>query len=140
MQRAAARGAPRGVPGIVRPPFRAAVRDALFLRCPNCRVGRVLDRWPNKMLPRCAVCGLSFFRESGYYIGGMIVTYALTIAIVIPVFLFSLLLPYYDALSNYARYGLWVLFALPLALVLMPYSYSLWLSLDFWLDPWQPPK
>jgi uncharacterized protein (DUF983 family) len=130
----------RGLPPIVRPPFRAAVRDVLFLRCPNCRVGRVLDRWPNKMLPRCAVCGLSFFRESGYYIGGMIVTYALTIAIVIPVFLFSLLLPYYDALSNYARYGLWVLFALPLALVLMPYSYSLWLSLDFWLDPWQPPK
>jgi uncharacterized protein (DUF983 family) len=136
MQKAAVRGVPR----IIRPPFRPAVRDALHLRCPHCRVGRVLDRWPNKMLPRCAVCGLSFFREQGYYIGGMIITYGLTLAIVIPIFLFSLLLPYYDALSNYARYGLWVLFALPLALVLMPYAYSLWLSIDYWIEPWQPPK
>jgi uncharacterized protein (DUF983 family) len=130
----------KGAPPLVRPPFRAALRDALRLRCPNCRLGPVLDRWPNKMLPRCPLCHLSFFRESGYYIGGMIVTYGLTLAIVIPIFLCSLFLPYFDGLSNYARYGLWVLFAIPLSLVLMPYAYSLWLSLDFWLDPWQPPK
>ncbi len=125
---------------IVRPPFRAAVRDALRLRCPNCRKGRVLDRWPNKMLPRCPFCGLSFFRESGYYIGGMIITYALTLAVIIPVLLVSLFLPDVKGLSDYVRFALWVLFALPLSFVLMPYSYSLWLSLDFWLEPWHAPK
>jgi len=125
---------------LARPPFRATVRDALRLRCPNCRNGRVLDRWPNKMLPRCPLCGLSFFRESGYYIGGMIITYALTLAVIIPILLVSLLLPDVKGLSDYVRFALWVLFALPLSFVLMPYSYSLWLSLDFWIEPWHPPK
>jgi uncharacterized protein (DUF983 family) len=121
---------------IVRPPIRGAVRDALRLRCPNCRRGRVLARWPNKMQPRCAECGLTFFRESGYYIGGMIITYLLTIGIVIPVFLLSLLLPDAKGLSDYQRFGLWILFAIPVSFLLMPYAYSLWLSLDFWLEPW----
>jgi len=78
---------------LARPPFRAAVRDALRLRCPNCRQGPVLERWPNKILPKCAVCGLSYHRESGYYIGGMIVTYGLTLLVVIPVFLISIFRP-----------------------------------------------
>ncbi|MGB0034867.1 MAG: DUF983 domain-containing protein [Candidatus Acidiferrales bacterium] len=125
-------------PPVVRPPFRSTVRDAFRLRCPYCRQGPVLERWPNKILPRCPQCGLSYFRESGYFIGGMVITYALTLAIVIPAFLLSLLLPEIIGLSDYARLGLWILFALPLSFVLMPYAYSLWLSLDFWLEPWKP--
>jgi uncharacterized protein (DUF983 family) len=125
---------------LARPPFLAAVRDALRLCCPNCREGPVLARWPNKILPSCPFCGLSYFREPGYFIGGMIVTYGLTLLVVIPVFLISLLLPDVKGLSDYSRLGLWILFAVPLALVLMPYSYSLWLSLDFWLEPWNPEK
>jgi len=120
----------------VRPPISGAVRDAIALRCPSCRTGRVLERWPNKMRPSCARCGLTFFRESGYYIGGMIITYLLTIGVVIPIFLASLLLPDFNGLSHYARFGLWILFAIPLSFVLMPYAYSLWLSLDYWLEPW----
>jgi uncharacterized protein (DUF983 family) len=125
---------------LVRPPFRAAVRDALRLRCPNCRQGPVLARWPNKILPNCPICGLSYFRESGYYIGGMIVTYGLTLAVVIPVFLVSIFFPDIPWLSNYSRFGLWILFAIPLALFLMPYAYSLWLSLDYWIEPWKSPE
>ena len=123
-----------------RRPFSDAVRDALRLRCPNCREGKVIKRWPNQILTNCPVCGLSYFRESGYFIGGMIITYGLTLAIVIPVFLISTLFPDIAGLSNYSRYGLWILFAIPLAFLLMPYSYSLWLSLDYWLEPWQPEK
>jgi len=96
----------------------------------------VLAKWPNKMLAACPVCGLFYFREQGYFIGGMIVTYGLTILVVILAFLISLLLPDINGLSEYARLGLWVLFAIPVALILMPYSYSLWLSLDFWIEPW----
>jgi len=90
------------------------------------------------MWPECLQCGLSFFREPGYYIGGMIIDYGLTIMIVIPIFLISLLLPDWQSLSDNARFALWVLFGVPLSLLLMPYAYSLWLHLDFWLDPWKP--
>jgi hypothetical protein len=92
------------------------------------------------MLLNCAVCGLSYFRESGYYIGGMIITYGLTLAVVIPVFLLSLLLPDVKSVSEHAKLAAWILFAIPLSLVFMPYSYSLWLSLDYWMDPWKPGK
>jgi len=125
---------------LARPPFRAAVRDALRLRCPNCRQGPVLERWPNKILPKCAVCGLSYHRESGYYIGGMIVTYGLTLLVVIPVFLISIFLPDIKGISDYSRLALWILFAIPLSLFFMPYAYSLWLCVDFWLEPWRPEK
>ena len=123
---------------LVRPSFLATVRNALRLRCPNCRQGAVLERWPNKILPQCAVCGLSYHRESGYYIGGMIVTYGLTLLVVIPVFLVSILLPDIKGLSDYAKLALWILFAIPLSLFFMPYAYSLWLSVDFWMEPWKP--
>ena len=98
----------------------------------------MLARWPNKIFPECARCGLSFFREQGYYIGGMIITYGLTLAVVIPVFLVSLFLPDLKSVSHDGRFVLWVLFAVPLSFLLMPYAYSLWLHLDFWLEPWKP--
>jgi uncharacterized protein (DUF983 family) len=129
---------PRSRRQIERPPFGALVRDALRCRCPNCRMGQVIQRWPNKIMLACPACGLSYFRESGYYIGGMIITYILTLAVVVPVFLFSLLLPDIKNLSDYVRFAVWIAFSIPLALFLMPYSYSLWLSLDYWLEPWKP--
>jgi len=120
-------------------PLRCVLHDALRLRCPYCQQGCVLARWPNKIYPECSRCGLSFFREQGYYIGGMIITYGLTLAVVIPVFLVSLLLPDLRIVSDSGRFALWVLFAVPLSFLLMPYAYSLWLHLDFWLEPWRPP-
>jgi uncharacterized protein (DUF983 family) len=88
------------------------------------------------MLPRCPVCGLSYFRESGYYIGGMMITYALTAIVLIAVYLLSLLLPD-TQLSVNRILALWIAFGVALSLVFMPYAYSLWLSLDFWLNPWE---
>jgi uncharacterized protein (DUF983 family) len=123
-----------------RPTLRSAVRGALRLRCPYCGQGSVLARWPNKIYPECSRCGLSFFRESGYYIGGMTITYVLTIFVIIPVFLLSLLLPDLKSINDDARVALWLLFGVALSLLLMPYSYSLWLHLDFWLEPWTPPQ
>ena len=121
----------------MKPALGKAIGDALRKRCPNCRRGRVLARWPNKMLPRCPVCGLSFFRESGSYIGGMMITYALTAIVLIAVYLASLLLPD-TQLSVNRILALWIAFGAALSLVFMPYAYSLWLSLDFWLNPWKP--
>ena len=79
----------------------------------------MLARWPNKICTDCHHCGLSFFRESGYYIGGMIITYGLTLMVVIPVFLFSRLLPDLKGVSDDGRFALWVLFGVPVSSLLM---------------------
>ena len=116
----------------------AALANAMHCRCPNCRQGRIFQGWPNRVLPKCPVCGLPYFRESGYYIGGMIITYIFTAFIVVGVYLVSLALPATHSFSENVTFALWTVFAVLLTLVLMRPAYSLWLSLDFLIDPWQP--
>jgi uncharacterized protein (DUF983 family) len=125
-----------GVAG--RPNFSKVLLNALYCRCPNCRQGRVFRGWPNRVLPRCPQCGLSYFRESGYYLGGMIITYIMTAFIVLAVYLVSLALPGARTLSENFAFAFWACFAISLTLLLMRPAYSLWLSLDFWIDPWPP--
>ncbi len=122
----------------MRPPFRHALASAWQCRCPNCRQGSLFDGWFNKMLPQCPHCGLSYFRESGYYVGGMIITFALTAFVLIAVYLFLLLLPDAKVLSENTKFALWIVFAILLTVAFVRLSYSLWLSLDFWIDPWRP--
>ncbi|HZP34782.1 MAG TPA: DUF983 domain-containing protein [Candidatus Acidoferrales bacterium] len=115
-----------------------AVLNALHCRCPNCRKGRIFQGWPNRVLQKCPVCGLAYFRESGYFIGGMIITYIFTAFIIVGVYLASLALPARYAFSENVTFMLWAVFAILLTLVLMRPAYSLWLSLDFLIDPWKP--
>jgi hypothetical protein len=89
------------------------------------------------MLPRCRVCGLSYFRESGYYVGGMIFTYALTAGVLLSVYLVLLLFPDSKAISENWQIGLWGVSAFVLSIVLSRPAYSLWLSVDYWLEPWR---
>jgi uncharacterized protein (DUF983 family) len=125
---------------IVRPPLTRALRYALRLRCPNCHQGRLFRGWPNRMFQRCPVCGLSYFRESGYYLGGMILTYIFAVVVLIGVYLTSLLLPGIPTLpiSDNAKFLLWILFTILLSMLFVRPAYSLWLALDFWLEPWTP--
>jgi uncharacterized protein (DUF983 family) len=116
----------------------AALANALHCRCPNCRQGRIFQGWPNRVLPKCPECGLPYFRESGYFIGGMIITYIFTAFIVVGVYLVSLALPAALSFSENETFVLWAAFAILLTLVLMRPAYSLWLALDFLIDPWQP--
>jgi uncharacterized protein (DUF983 family) len=54
-------------------------------RCPECLKGKVFTgAW--RMHERCAVCGFAFQREPGYYVGAMYFSYALGLALGIPVF------------------------------------------------------
>jgi len=121
-----------------RPNFPKLLLNALHCRCPNCRQGRIFRGWPTRVLPRCPHCGLSYFRESGYYLGGMIITYILTAFIVVALYLVSLLLPGVSHFSENFTYAFWAILAISLTLVLMRPAYSLWLSLDFLIDPWVP--
>lgn len=122
----------------IRSDFPKLLLNALHCRCPNCRRGKIFRGWPNRVLPKCPHCGLSYFRESGYYLGGMIITYIFTAFILVAAYLVSLLFPGAGVLSENFKFIFWACLAVFLTLMLMRPAYSLWLSLDFWIDPWQP--
>jgi uncharacterized protein (DUF983 family) len=122
---------------VLRPPLNQIVGRAARWRCPNCGRG-ALFRGVFRMLPRCPECGLSYFPEQGYYVGAMIINYAITTACVVAIFLPSLLLPDFTRLSTNLKIFLWMAFAVALSLLLMRHSYSLWLGLDFWVKPRRP--
>jgi uncharacterized protein (DUF983 family) len=122
---------------MMRPPFRQIVRRASRWRCPNCGRGR-LFRGVFRMLLRCPECGLSYFPEQGYYLGAMIINYAATTAVVVAIFLLSLLFPDFTPLSTNSKILLWMVFAIALSLSLVRHSYSFWLGIDFWIKPRQP--
>lgn len=88
------------------------------------------------MRRECAICTLPYFRESGYYMGAMILNYGATAFIVIVLYLLSLFFPDPPGLPSNLRMALWMGFAVSLSLALMRFSYSLWLSYDYWLEPW----
>jgi uncharacterized protein (DUF983 family) len=119
-----------------RPPLRTVVLTALRFRCPRCRDGRMFRGWPNRVWRHCPACGLPFIRESGYYIGGMILNYIFTALTLLAAFFGSLLLPFRSGISD--NYLLWTGFAIVLALLFVRPAYSLWLAFDYWVAPWEP--
>ena len=120
-----------------RPPLKQIVRRAAYLRCPNCGRGG-LFRGVFRMLSRCPECGLSYFPEQGYYVGAMIINYAATTAVVVGIFLLSLLFRDFTRLSVNSKILLWMAFAIALSLLLTRHAYSFWLGIDFWIKPRQP--
>src|SRR6266571_3151965 len=100
-----------------RPPVGPVLAAALRLRCPNCRKGPVFRGWPNRVHPRCPVCGLSFMRESGYYLGGMILTYIFAAFVLLAGYLLSLALPSLAAIPDYTKLLFWVALAIVLTLL-----------------------
>lgn len=120
-----------------RPPLKLIAFRAAHWRCPNCGRGR-LFRGVFRMLLRCPECGLSYFPEQGYYIGAMIINYAATTAVIVTIFLFSLLFPDVTLLSTNSKILLWIGFAIALSLLLTRHAYSFWLGVDFWIKPRQP--
>ena len=85
----------------------------------------------------CPECGLSYFPEQGYYLGAMIINYAATTAVVVTIFLFSLLFRDFTRLSTNSKITLWIGFAVCLSLLFVRHAYSFWLGIDFWIKPRQ---
>jgi uncharacterized protein (DUF983 family) len=123
--------------GIVRPPLGGVLANALRCRCPRCHEGPLFRAWPNKVLPRCPSCGLSYFREPGYYVGGMVITYGVAMVVLVAISLLLFARPDTGWLSENAKFGLWVACGILLTLGLLRHSYSLWISLDYWIEPWE---
>ena len=112
---------------------------ALRLRCPNCGEGPIFANWLNKTLPQCPRCGLSYQRESGYYMGGMILTYIVVAFILVALYVITLLLPDIELLSRHAT-AVWAPLAIALTFAAVRPCYSIWLSLDYWFKPWPAGK
>jgi uncharacterized protein (DUF983 family) len=90
------------------------------------------------MLPRCPQCRLAYYRESGYFLGAMIIDYVVTALLVTGVYLALLLVPDLTSLTPENKIAGWLAFTVTLSLALMRHSYSFWLAMDFWVEPWEP--
>ena len=121
----------------MKPSLRQAIKRGLRFRCPNCGEGRVFSSF-FKMRDECAVCGLSFYPESGYYAGAMYLDYMLSAGVFLAIFVPTLFMRELTQLSYMTKNLLWVAFGTVLCLALARPSYSLWLAIDYWITPWKP--
>ena len=88
------------------------------------------------MKKECPVCGLPYFREPGYYIGAMMLNYGVTAGVLLVLYLISLGSPLAMPWGATTRLALWMVLGVALSLAMMRHAYSLWLSFDYWLEPW----
>ena len=121
----------------MRPSLRSVLSRALRLRCPHCGEGG-LFRGMFAVRAACDLCGLPFFRESGYFVGSMYVNVVLTEIILTVAYVLSLFLPPLFHLGWETEVALWMLAGVVLSLSLTRWTRSVWLALDFWLEPWTP--
>jgi uncharacterized protein (DUF983 family) len=122
----------------------SALGSILQQRCPRCRSGKIfrfsifryfIFRGLPKMYERCAVCGLKFEREQGYFLGAMYISYGLALVII------ALLVTLLWALTGWwiTKDTIWaVVLFLPLAPPITLFARVLWIYLDQTIDPEAP--
>lgn len=81
---------------------------------------------------------VAYYRESGYFLGAMIINYVVTALFVTGAYLALLLVPDLTSFPRETKILGWFAFAVLLSLALMRHSYSFWLAVDFWVEPWEP--
>ncbi len=75
-----------------------AIYSALFLKCPRCRQGKLLEASPykvsnfNKVRNRCPKCNLKYAIEPSFFYGSMYVSYGVGVAIAVATFMIMLIL------------------------------------------------
>jgi uncharacterized protein (DUF983 family) len=85
-----------------------------------------------RMTPACLSCGLTFERAPGYFVGAIYVNYAATAVIVIGGYF---LLRACAELSTAAQLAVWVPVAVAFPIWFFRYSRSLWLALEYAINP-----
>jgi len=80
----------------------------------------------------CAVCDLRFERAQGYWVGAIYVNYGVTVGIAVAGFFLLRALAGWEAVPQLA---LWVPFVTMFPLWFFRYSRSLWLGLEYALNP-----
>jgi uncharacterized protein (DUF983 family) len=110
--------------------FRAEQR-ALRLTCPRCGRAPLFRGW-FQMNVVCAACDLRFERAQGYWVGAIYVNYGVTVMIAVGGYF---LLRVWPGLDTLAQLALWVPFVVAFPLWFFRYSRSLWLGLEYGLNP-----
>ena len=116
-----------------RPVGRAAriFRRGLRLECPRCGGTRLFRGW-FAMARECPLCGLRFERAQGYFVGAIYINYTATVVVVIAGYL---LLWRSTELSAVQQLMIWVPFGVLFPLWFFRYSRSLWLALEYTVNP-----
>jgi hypothetical protein len=84
------------------------------------------------MHERCAVCGLRFEREQGYFLGAMYINYGVTVVLAL---LGSFALEYWTRPSLIQQLILWSGFCTIFPGLFFRHSRGMWLGLDYIFDP-----
>jgi uncharacterized protein (DUF983 family) len=108
-----------------------AERRALRLRCPRCGRAPLFRGWFTMNLV-CAVCDLTFERAQGYWVGAIYVNYGVTVTIAVAG---GFLLWTRGGLDPVGQLALWIPFVVVFPLWFFRYSRSLWLGLEYGLNP-----
>ena len=108
-----------------------AERRALRLTCPRCGRAPLFRGW-FRMNVVCAACDLRFERAHGYWVGAIYVNYGVTVMIAVSGFF---LLRQWPGLETPGQLALWVPFVVAFPLWFFRYSRSLWLALEYGLNP-----
>lgn len=106
-------------------------RRALRLRCPRCGETPLFSGW-FAMRRQCHLCGLVFERAQGYFVGAIYVNYGVTTVIAVGGYF---VLWSAASLSTAAQFAIWVPSLLVFPLWFFRYSRSLWLALEYFVNP-----
>jgi len=109
---------------------RAAARGVRLL-CPRCGRTRLFRTFFG-MHEACAVCGLRFERAQGYWVGAIYVNYAVTVTIAVGGYF---LLWWLGNVSTGAQLFMWIPFVILFPLWFFRYSRSLWLAMEYLVNP-----
>ena len=80
----------------------------------------------------CVLCGLRFERAQGYWVGAIYVNYGVSATIALGGYF---LLWARTELSMAAQLAIWIIFLVVFPLWFFRYSRSLWLAVEFWVNP-----
>jgi hypothetical protein len=83
------------------------------------------------MYKNCSVCSLSFTREGGYYVGSIYINYMMTVLSVLVAFILvgPKIPPEHELIW-------WSTISLALSMAFFRHSRSLWLAIDYLIEPW----
>jgi uncharacterized protein (DUF983 family) len=101
------------------------------LRCPRCGARSLFRTWL-AMHEQCAVCGLRFEREQGYFMGAMYINYGVTVVLAL---LGSVALEAWTQPSLTSQLVLWVGFGTVFPVLFFRYARGVWLRFDYLCDP-----
>jgi uncharacterized protein (DUF983 family) len=111
--------------------LRTILSRSARLRCVQCGQGELFRGW-FRMHLKCSICGMSFERGPGYYLGSIYINYGLTALLVTA--------GYFTCFFTEWLTGDALLFSATAFCVLFPlwffrYARSFWLGMDYYFDP-----